>query len=130
MLERSRLESKKISKTEAVQSLMTKRLPSDNVYIGPSDFITFLGNTKLAFIRIEGKMFADMPFNMELRLEVDDKANSGGVAIDALRCCQLAIDRGVGGPLIGPSAWLMKHPPVQYSDEEAKRLVEDFIKSK
>lgn len=129
MLERSRLESKKISKTEAVQSLITNRLPSENVYIGPSDFIPFLGNTKLAFIRIEGRMFADMPFNMELRLEVDDKANSGGVAIDALRCCQLAIDRGVGGPLVGPSVWLMKHPPVQYSDEEAKRLVEEFIKS-
>ena len=128
MLERSRLESKKTSKTEAVQSLIPNRLPSDNIYIGPSDFIPFLGNTKLAFIRIEGRMFADIPFNMELRLDVDDKANSGGIVIDAIRCCQLAIDRGIGGPLIGPSAWLMKHPPTQYSDEEAKRLVEEFIK--
>ncbi len=130
MLERTRLESKKISKTEAVQSLMKERIPSDNVYIGPSDFITFLGNTKLAFIRIEGKMFADMPFNMELRLDVDDKANSGGVAIDAIRCCQLALDRGIGGPLIAPSAWLMKHPPTQFGDEEAKQLVESFIQGK
>lgn len=128
MLERSRLESKKTSKTEAVQSLIPERLQSNNIYIGPSDFIPFLGNTKLAFIRIEGRMFGDIPYNMELRLDVDDKANSAGVVIDAIRCCQLAIDRGIGGPLIEASAWLMKHPPTQYSDEEAKTLVDKFIK--
>ncbi|HNT60964.1 MAG TPA: inositol-3-phosphate synthase, partial [Candidatus Bilamarchaeaceae archaeon] len=99
MLERDRLESKKISKTEAVQSQLKKRLPDDRIYVGPSDFIPFLGNTKLAFIRLEGKMFADVPYNLEMRLEVDDKANSGGTTIEAIRCCQLALDRGLGGEI-------------------------------
>lgn len=130
MLERQRLESKKISKTEAVQSLSPKRLSDENIYVGPSDFIPFLGNTKLAFIRIEGRMFANIPFNMELRLEVDDKANSGGITIDAIRYCQLALDRKIGGPLIGPSAWLMKHPPINYSDDVAQKLTEEFEKGK
>jgi len=129
MLERERLESKKISKTEAVQSLIPKnlRLNDNDIYIGPSDFIPFLGNTKLAFIRIEGRMYANIPFNMEVRLEVDDKANSGGIAIDAIRCAQLAFDKGIGGPLIEASAYLMKHPPVQMGDEEARKKLDEWI---
>ncbi len=127
MLERERLESKKISKTEAVQSQLTKRLDEDNIYIGPSDFIPFLGNRKLAFIRVEGRMYANVPFNMELRLDVDDKANSGGTTIDAIRCAQLAFDRGVGGALIYPSAYLMKHPPKQMSDYEAREKLDEWI---
>lgn len=128
MLERERLKSKKISKTEAVQSLIPKRLDDNDIYIGPSDFIPFLGNTKLAFIRIEGKMFANIPFNMEVRLEVDDKANSGGIAIDAIRCAQLAFERGIGGPLIYPSVYFMKHPPEQMGDEEARKKLDEWIK--
>lgn len=105
LLERGRLESKKISKTESVESQLKERLNGKNIYIGPSDFIPFLGNRKLAFIRIEGRQFANIPFNMELRLDVDDKANSAGVAIDAIRCCKLAMDRDIGGPLISASAY-------------------------
>jgi len=129
MLERERLESKKISKTEAVQSLIPDnlKLKDNDIYIGPSDFIPFLGNTKLAFIRIEGRMYANIPFNMEVRLEVDDKANSGGIAIDAIRCAQLAFDRGIGGPLIYPSAYLMKHPPQQFGDEDARKKLDEWI---
>jgi myo-inositol-1-phosphate synthase len=127
MLERERLESKKISKTEAVQSQLSKRLNDKNIYVGPSDFIPFLGNRKLAFIRIEGRMYADIPFNLELRLDVDDKANSGGTSIEAIRCAQLALDRGIGGPLIYPSAYLMKHPPQQFSDDEARKKLDEWI---
>ncbi len=127
MLERERLESKKISKTEAVQSQLMRKLDEDNIYIGPSDFIPFLGNRKLAFIRVEGRMFADVPFNMELRLDVDDKANSGGTTIDAIRCAQLALDRGIGGALIYPSAYLMKRPPRQMSDNEAREKLDEWI---
>jgi myo-inositol-1-phosphate synthase len=128
MLERTRLQSKKISKTEAVQSQLSKRLNDKSIYVGPSDFIPFLGNRKLAFIRIDGRMFADIPFNMELRLDVDDKANSGGIAIDVIRCAQLALDRKVGGPLIEASAYLMKHPPLQMDDYEAKKRLDEWIK--
>jgi len=127
MLERNRLESKKISKTEAVRSLIPGGMDDNKIYVGPSDFIPFLGNRKLAFIRIEGRMFADIPFNIELRLDVDDKANSAGVAIDAIRCAQLALDRRVGGPLIEASAYLMKHPPVQMSDDEARKKLDEWI---
>jgi myo-inositol-1-phosphate synthase len=130
MLERERLESKKISKTEAVQSQLSKRLDRKNIYVGPSDFIPFLGNRKLAFIRIEGRMFANVPFNMELRLDVDDKANSSGVVIDAIRCVKLALDRGIGGCLVSASAYLMKHPPIQYDDSTAKKYLEEFILGK
>jgi len=130
MLERSRLESKKISKTQAVTSQLYKKINSENVYIGPSDFIPFLGNTKLAFIRLEGKMFANIPYSIELRLEVDDKANSGGIAIDAIRLAKLALDRKIGGPLISASAYLMKRPPIQFSDEKARQMVEEFILGK
>ncbi|MCS7120888.1 MAG: inositol-3-phosphate synthase [Nitrososphaerota archaeon] len=130
MLERSRLKSKKISKTEAVQSLIPEglKIPEDNIYIGPSDFIPFLGNTKLAFIRVEGRMFANIPFNMEVRLEVNDKANSGGVSVDAIRCAQLALDKGIGGDLTYASAYYMKHPKVQMSDEEARKRLDEWIR--
>jgi len=129
MLERERLESKKISKTEAVQSLIpdNQKLNDKDIYIGPSDFIPFLGNTKLAFIRIEGRMFANIPFNMEIRLDVDDKANSGGVAIDAIRCAQLALDKGVSGNLTYASAYLMKHPLIQMGDEKAREKLDKWI---
>ena len=129
MKEVARLESKKISKTEAVQSVLAERLPDDKIYVGPSDFIPYLGNTKLAFIRIEGKMFPGIPFNMELRLDVDDKANSAGVVVDAIRYCKVALDRRVGGPLLAPSAWLMKHPPQPMPDEVAKERSEAWIKA-
>ena len=128
MLERGRLSSKKVSKTESVQSQLTTRLDDDNIHVGPSDFIPFLHNTKLCFLRIEGRMWANVPFNMELRLEVDDKANSGGVSVDAIRCAQIALDRGHGGYVEGPSAYFMKHPPKQYPDSVARQMVEDFIK--
>lgn len=119
MKEQQRLESKRISKTEAVQSMLSHRLPDERIYVGPSDFIPYLGNTKLAFIRIEGTMFPGVPFNMEMRLEVDDKANSAGVVVDAIRYCKIAMDRKVGGPLVEASAWLMKHPPQSLADETA-----------
>ncbi|OGZ34393.1 MAG: myo-inositol-1-phosphate synthase [Candidatus Portnoybacteria bacterium RBG_19FT_COMBO_36_7] len=129
MKESSRLKSKKISKTTSVQSQLKEELKSDNIYVGPSDFIPFLGNTKLAFIRIEGKMFADVPYSLEMRLEVDDKANSAGVAIDAIRCAKLALDRHKGGYL-DVSSYFMKHPLHQYSDAEAKLIIDNFIKLK
>ncbi|MDP2585952.1 MAG: inositol-3-phosphate synthase [Candidatus Levybacteria bacterium] len=128
MLERSRLESKRISKTQAVTSQISKNIAADKVYIGPSDFIPFLGNTKLAFMRIEGRMFADIPYSIELRLDVDDKSNSAGVVIDAIRCAKLALDRKLGG-YQEVSSYFMKHPLVQKTDSEAKKIVEDFIKN-
>ena len=127
MKEQQRLESKKISKTEAVQSVLRRRLPDEDIYVGPSDFIPYLGNTKLAFIRIEGTMFPGIPFNMEMRLEVDDKANSAGVVVDAIRYCKIALDRKAGGPLTEASAWLMKHPPVSLSDDVAKEKVAEWV---
>lgn len=129
MLERSRLQSKKISKTEAVTSQISKEIKADKVYIGPSDFIPFLGNTKLAFIRIEGRMFADVPYSLEMRLDVDDKANSAGIVIDAIRCAKLARDRKLGG-YQEVSTWFMKHPLIQKTDSEAKKIVEEFINNK
>ena len=130
MKEQERLESKRISKTEAVTSQLDEKINPENIYIGPSDFIPFLGNKKLAFIRIEGKMFADIPFSLELRLDVDDKANSAGIVIDAIRLAKLALDRKIGGPLISASAYLMKHPPQQFPDEQAREMVEEFISGK
>jgi myo-inositol-1-phosphate synthase len=126
MKEQERLHSKKISKTESVQSQLKQRLPDERIYVGPSDFIPFLGNTKLMFMRIEGRMWANIPYNMEVRLEVDDKANSAGIVVDAIRYCRIALDKKLGGPLIGPSAWLMKHPPEQFSDDEAQKRAEEF----
>jgi len=126
MLERSRLESKKISKTKAVESQIRHGIKSDSIYIGPSDFIPFLKNTKLAFIRLEGRMFADIPYSMELRLEVDDKANSAGIIVDAIRCAKLALDKKIGGYL-AVSSYFMKHPLIQKTDDEARKIVEKFI---
>ena len=129
MKEQDRLVSKRISKTESVQSQLSERLPDDQIYVGPSDFIPFLGNTKLMFMRIEGRQWANIPYNMEVRLEVDDKANSAGIVIDALRLAKLALDRGIGGPVIPACAYLMKHPPKQMRDSDAKNEIEKFIKS-
>lgn len=130
MKEQERLQSKRISKTESVQSQLRQRLPDENIYVGPSDFIPFLGNTKIMFMRIEGRMWAGIPFNMETRLEVDDKANSAGVVIDAVRCAKLALERNMGGALIAPSAYFMKHPPVQMSDPDAREKTDEFIAGK
>lgn len=128
MKEQERLQSKKISKTESVQSQLSQRLPDENIYVGPSDFIPFLSNTKLMFMRIEGRMWANIPYNMEVRLEVDDKANSAGIVVDAIRYCKIALDKKIYGPLIGPSAWLMKHPPKQFKDADARKMAEEFLK--
>jgi len=127
MLERERLESKKISKTNAVTSQLDYDLGKGNVYIGPSDYVSWLEDRKWAHIRLEGQTFGDVPLNLELKLEVWDSPNSAGVVIDAIRCCKLALDNGIGGPLYGPSAYFMKSPPLQYTDEEARQMVEDFI---
>ena len=127
MKEQERLASKRVSKTEAVQSQLSNRLPDDRIYVGPSDFIPFLGNTKVMFMRIEGRMWADIPYNMEVRLQVDDKANSAGVAIDAIRAAKIAMDRGIGGALTSASAYLMKHPPEQMPDPVARNALDDFI---
>ncbi len=127
MLNRDRLQSKKESKSEAVQSVLGNRLDLDNIHIGPSDYVPWQKDNKVCFLRMEGRIFGDVPVNLELRLSVEDSPNSAGVAIDAVRCCKLALDRGQKGPLYGPSAYLMKHPPVQYSDDTAYNLTEDFI---
>jgi myo-inositol-1-phosphate synthase len=123
----ARLQYKKISKTEAVQTVLSERLPDDQIHVGPSDFIPYLENTKVAFIRIEGEMFPGIPFNMETRLEVDDKANSAGVVLDAIRYCKVALDRHIGGPLVEASAWLMKHPPIPMTDAVAKKETEAWL---
>ena len=128
MLNRSRLQSKKVSKTEAVQSVAAERLDSDNIHIGPSDYVPWQNDQKICFIRMEGKLFGDIPMNIELRLSVEDSPNSAGVAIDSIRCCKLARDAGIGGVLGAPSAYFCKHPPKQVTDDEAYRLTEDFIK--
>src|SRR6185436_1426021 len=127
MLERERLESKKISKTNAVTSMLEYNLPPDNVHVGPSDYVPWLLDRKWAYIRLEGTTFGNVPLNVELKLEVWDSPNSAGVVIDALRCCKVALDRGVGGALEGPSAYFMKSPPVQHRDDVARELVEQFI---
>ncbi len=130
MKEQDRLVSKRISKTESVQSQLSERLDDDQIYVGPSDFIPFLGNTKLMFMRIEGRQWANIPYNMEVRLEVDDKANSAGIVIDAVRLAKIALDRGVGGPIIPASAYLMKHPIKQMADVTAKADCESFVAEK
>ncbi len=126
MLERDRLQSKKISKTQSVTSQVERGIGADDVHIGPSDHVSWLDDRKWAYIRLEGRNFGDVPLNLELKLEVWDSPNSAGVIIDALRCVKLALDRGIGGPLVGPSAYFMKSPPVQHHDEEARRMVERF----
>jgi myo-inositol-1-phosphate synthase len=130
MLNHNRLSSKRISKTEAVQSVAAQRLEDENIHIGPSDYVPWQKDNKVCFMRMEGKVFGDMPMNIELRLSVEDSPNSAGVAIDSIRCCKLALDKGKGGVLHSPSAYFCKHPPVQYTDEVACRMTEDFIAGK
>lgn len=130
MLERERLESKKISKTDAVVSQLSHSIAKDDVHIGPSDYVAWLQDRKWAYIRLEGREFGDVPVAIEFKLEVWDSPNSAGIVIDAIRCCKLAMDRGLSGALIGPSAYFMKSPPIQYSDEVARQMVEDFIAGK
>ena len=127
MLNQHRLASKKVSKTEAVQAVTASRLDSDNIHIGPSDYVPWQNDNKIAFVRMEGKLFGDIPMNLELRLSVEDSPNSAGVVIDMIRCVKLALNRGQSGILEGPSAYFCKHPPVQFTDEEAFQMVEEFI---
>lgn len=128
MLERQRLKSKKISKTQSVQSQLPTQLPPDNIHIGPSDYVPWLNDKKLCFIRMEGRKFGDVPINIELRLDVEDSPNSAGVMVDAIRCAKIALDRKVGGPLTSPSSYFMKSPLIQYTDDVARQMVEEFIK--
>ncbi len=130
MLNQQRLVSKKISKTEAVQSVTAKRLLDENIHIGPSDYVPWQKDNKVCFLRMEGKIFGDIPMNIELRLSVEDSPNSAGVAIDSIRCCKLALDRGIGGVLTSPSAYFCKHPPKQFADDEAHKMTEDFVAGK
>ncbi|WP_163547965.1 inositol-3-phosphate synthase [Candidatus Frankia nodulisporulans] len=128
MLERERLESKKISKTQAVTSQLSHDLGKDNVHIGPSDYVAWLDDRKWAYVRLEGRAFGDVPLNLEYKLEVWDSPNSAGVVIDAVRCAKIALDRGVGGPILSASSYFMKSPPEQYRDSEAHDKVEAFIR--
>jgi myo-inositol-1-phosphate synthase len=128
MLERERLESKKISKTNAVTSQLDFNLPPEDVHVGPSDYVPWLADRKFCYIRMEGTTFGNVPLNLELKLEVWDSPNSAGVVIDAVRCAKIALDRGLKGALVGPSAYFMKSPPVQYRDDEARAMVEAFIR--
>jgi myo-inositol-1-phosphate synthase len=127
MLERERLESKKISKTNAVTSQLDYEMPAGDIHVGPSDYIPWLLDRKWCHIRMEGTTFGNVPLNLELKLEVWDSPNSAGVVIDAVRCCKLALDRGIAGALVGPSAYFMKSPPKQFTDERARAMVEEFI---
>ncbi len=127
MLDRNRLASKKESKTEAVQAVTAHRMDEDNIHIGPSDYVPWQNDNKVCFIRMEGKLFGDVPMNLELRLSVEDSPNSAGVAIDSIRCAKLALDRGQGGILEAPSAYFCKHPPRQFTDDEAFQMMEHFI---
>jgi myo-inositol-1-phosphate synthase len=127
MLNRDRLASKKQSKTEAVQSVAARRLADTDIHVGPSDYVAWQNDNKVCFIRMEGRMFGDVPLELELRLSVEDSPNSAGVSIDAIRCAKLALRRGVSGPLLPVSAFLMKHPPEQWSDDEAWRATDAFI---
>jgi myo-inositol-1-phosphate synthase len=129
MLERDRLESKKISKTNSVTSQLDHDMGAKNVHIGPSDYIPWLDDRKWAYVRLEGRAFGDVPLNLEYKLEVWDSPNSAGVIIDALRCAKLGLDRKIGGALLAPSSYFMKTPPVQYTDEQAHNAVEEFISS-
>ena len=128
MLERERLESKKISKTNAVTSQLDRALDPNNVHVGPSDYVPWLTDRKWCYIRMEGTTFGDVPLNLELKLEVWDSPNSAGVVIDAVRCAKLALERGMKGAVVAPSSYFMKSPPVQYHDDDARDAVEKFIK--
>lgn len=128
MLERSRLQSKKISKTNAVTSQLDYDMGADNIHIGPSDYVAWLTDRKWCYLRMEGRTFGDVPLNMELKLEVWDSPNSAGVVIDAVRCCKLALNQKLSGTVKAPSAYFMKSPPVQHTDDEARELTEEFIR--
>ena len=130
MLEKERLESKRISKTDAVVSQLNHDIEPDNVYIGPSDYVPFLDDRKWCYLYLEGTEFGDVPVRVELKLEVWDSPNSAGVAIDAIRCCKIALDRGIGGAIYAPSAYFMKSPPAQYSDADAREMLEAFIEGR
>lgn len=130
MLEQERLQSKKESKTNSVTSQLDYDMGAGNIHIGPSDYVPWLDDRKWCYIRMEGRTFGDVPLNLEAKLEVWDSPNSAGVVIDSIRCCKLALDRGVGGTLIGPSAYFMKSPPIQYTDDEARTMTEEFIVGK
>jgi myo-inositol-1-phosphate synthase len=127
MLERERLESKKISKTNAVTSQLDYKIPEKDIHVGPSDYVPWLEDRKFCHIRMEGRTFGDVPLLVEAKLEVWDSPNSAGVVIDAIRCCKIARDRGLSGALVGPSSYFMKSPPIQYTDAEARRLTEEYI---
>ncbi|MFW2828785.1 inositol-3-phosphate synthase [Sphingomonas sp. ID0503] len=127
MSNRTRLKSKKISKTEAVQSVAETRLEDENIHVGPSDYVAWQNDNKVCFLRMEGQLFGGVPMNLELRLSVEDSPNSAGVAIDMVRCAALAKDRGLGGPILAPAAYFCKHPPEQMTDDEAYAQVEAFI---
>jgi myo-inositol-1-phosphate synthase len=129
MLNRARTSSKRRSKTEAVQSVLPERLPADAIHIGPSDYVPWQRDNKICFLRIEGRGFGNAPIELEVRLSVEDSANSAGCVIDAIRCCRVARDRGIGGPLTSVSAYLMKHPPQQLADEFAREQVERFLRA-
>lgn len=130
MLDRRRLASKKLSKTEAVRSQMAEPLLDGNIHIGPSDYVPWLKDNKVCFIRIEGKKFGDIPIELEARLSVEDSPNSAGIVVDAIRCAKVALDRGIGGPITSASSYFFKHPPVQYTDAEARTRLEHFILGK
>ena len=130
MLERERLVSKKISKTNSVKSQMDREMTDDDIHIGPSDHVPWLEDRKWCYIRMEGQIFGGAPINLELKLEVWDSPNSAGVVVDAIRCCKLALDREIGGTMVGPSAYFMKSPPIQYTDEVARQMVDDFIEGR
>ncbi len=129
MKNQERLVSKKTSKTEAVQSVAKKRIEDDNIHVGPSDYVPWQNDNKVCFLRMEGHLFGDVPMDLEMRLSVEDSPNSAGVVIDMIRCCKLALLNGVGGALEGPSAYFCKHPPRQYTDDEAYGMIEDFIQT-
>jgi myo-inositol-1-phosphate synthase len=127
MLDRERLGSKKESKTEAVQSMLAQRLADENIHVGPSDYVPWQKDNKLCFLRMEGNLWGNVPMNLELRLSVEDSPNSAAVVMDAIRCCKVALERGEGGALIGPSAYFCKHPPQQFNDDVAAQMVEEYI---
>ncbi|MEP7222671.1 MAG: inositol-3-phosphate synthase [Novosphingobium sp.] len=127
MLDRQRLGSKKESKTEAVQAMLATRLADENIHVGPSDYVPWQKDNKLCFLRLEGNQWGNVPMNLELRLSVEDSPNSAACVMDAIRCCKVALERGEGGALIGPSAYFCKHPPQQFNDDTASQMVEEFI---
>jgi myo-inositol-1-phosphate synthase len=127
MLDRQRLGSKKESKTEAVQAMLAQRLADENIHVGPSDYVPWQKDNKLCFLRLEGTQWGNVPMNLELRLSVEDSPNSAACVMDAIRCCKVALERGEGGALIGPSAYFCKHPPQQFNDDTAAQMVEEYI---